>query len=283
MRRHPPSSISKTRPEDLRDRILEHFAILRVALRPEDLDAALARAEREGQSHLEFLETVIAAQGNARRQRAIERRIREAQFHEQKTLEEFDWEFNKNSIDRVQMEELGTADFIRRRENIVVIGRSGVGKSHLMQAMGRKACEAGYRVRYTTSALLLDDLTASLADKTLPKRLRYYARFDLLIVDAFGFDKIERAECPEAASLLYKVIDSRCQKSATILITNVAFDEWATYLGDAPLAMALLDRVVDGAIIIRIPDDAKSYRAHRRKLLRKSAKQDLESHENEVP
>ena len=117
----------------------------------------------------------------------------------------------------------------------------------------------GHRVVYRTSAELLSDLTASLADKTLPDRLRYYSRPDLLIIDEFGFDRIERIESPQAAHLLYKVIVSRHQHRSTALITNIDFDGWADYLADGPLAMAFLDRLVEGAVIIKI--SGKSYRA----------------------
>ena len=119
----------------------------------------------------------------------------------------------------------------------------------------------GYGVRYTTSAALLEELTAASGDKTLPSRVRYYCRFDLLIIDEFGFDKLERLEYPESPSLLYKVIDSRSRRGSTAMVTNIDFDGWTDYLGDPPLAMALLDRVVDGAIIQRM--DGKSYRKHR--------------------
>jgi hypothetical protein len=134
-------------------------------------------------------------------------------------------------------------------------------KSRIAQAVGQNACVLGHRVRYTTSGELLVDLKASLADQTLPERVRYYAGFDLLIVDEFGFDKIERDEAPQAANLFYKIIDARYQQRSTALITNIDFDAWAGYLGDPPLAMALLDRLVDGAIIVKIT--GKSYRAAR--------------------
>ena len=127
--------------------------------------------------------------------------------------------------------------------------------------MGRSACVQGFRVRYVTSADLLIDLAASLADQTLPRRLRYYTGFDLLVIDEFGFDRIERREHPESANLLYKVLDARHQKKATALATNVDFDAWGAYLGDPPLAMAFLDRLVDRAIIWKIK--GKSYRASR--------------------
>jgi DNA replication protein DnaC len=135
---------------------------------------------------------------------------------------------------------------------------SGIGKSHIIQALGQKVCVRGYRVLYRTSAELLSDLTASLADKTLPARLRYYTRPDLLIVDEFGFDRIERTECAQAAHLLYKIIASRSQKRSTALVTNVDFDKWGEYLVDGPLAMALLDRLVEKAIILKIK--GKTYR-----------------------
>jgi len=247
--------------QNLRDRLLDHFGVLRIPITPGQFDAVIARAEREHLPHLEFLEALIAEQANQRRERSIQYRIREAAFREPRNLETFDWKFNAATIDRVQIEELATGDFIRRKDNLVLVGQSGVGKSHIMQSVGRRACALGYRVRYTTSAALLKDLTTRLADQTLPERLRYYKRFDLLIIDEFGFDKIERAECSQAASLLYKIIDARGQQHSTALVTNIDFEAWGDYLGDVPLAMAFLDRLVDGAIILKIK--GKSYRAHR--------------------
>ena len=252
-----------TTAPDWRERILSDFAALKVPLRPESFDAAVARAEREGLSHLEFLHLVIAEQAAARRERSIAHRIREARFREGKTLATFDWQFNGKAIDRARVEELATGEFIRRKDNVVVVGQSGVGKSHLVQALGHQACALGWRVRYTTSAGLLEDLRASLADQTLPRRVRYYAGFDLLIIDEFGFERIERAEAPQAASLLYRVVDARGEQRSTALVTNIDFEGWGAYLGDPPLAMALLDRIVDGAIILKIA--GKSYRAHRAK------------------
>jgi DNA replication protein DnaC len=246
---------------DLKDRILADFAALKIPLAATAFDAILARAEREGMSHQQFLHLLIAEQANQRRERSIAHRIREAHLVERKPLGEFDWEFNKHAIDRVQIEELATGSFIQRQDNLVLVGQSGVGKSVLIQSIAESACVLGYTVRYTTSAALLVDLTKSLADQTLPKRVRYYARFDLLVIDEFGFDRVERTESPQAANLLYKIIDARSRQRSTALVTNIDFDAWGDYLGDAPLAMAFLDRIVDGAIILKI--NGKSYRAHR--------------------
>ncbi len=249
-------------PVAVRDLCLSHFKILGIPIAPSDLDAALERADKETLSHLKFLDLLLGQQAAARRDRSVERRIREARFAERQTLETFDWKFNPQ-IDRLQVEELATGDFIRRQSNLIFVGQSGVGKSHLIQAIGMRACALGYRVLYTTSASLLADLKASLADKTLPLRLRHYQRPELLVIDEFGFDRIERLESPQAAHLLYKVIVARHQRRSTALMTNIDFDGWADYMTDAPLAMAFLDRLVEGAIIIKIK--GRSYRAQKAK------------------
>jgi DNA replication protein DnaC len=240
---------------------LDDAKTLKLPLSPELLDAALAQAEQEGLSHLNFLERIVGEPATRCRQRAIERRIREARFREEKNLADFDWKFNAPAIDRVQIEQLATGQFVGRHENLVMVGQSGVGKSHILQALSRRLCELGFRVRYTTSADLLEDLRASLADQTLPRRVRYWSRFDLVVIDEFGFDRIERSECPQAANLFYKVIDARSGQHSTALATNIDFEAWSEYLGDPPLAMAFLDRVVDSAILLKIR--GKSYRAHR--------------------
>ena len=218
-------------------------------------------ATEQALSHLEFLQRLVGTQAQQRRQRAVERRIHDAYFREVKLLEDCDWKFNAATIDRAQIEQLATAEFVRRGDNLVFVGQSGVGKSHLLQALGRQCCVLGYHVRYTTSAKLLQDLTAALADQTLPARLSYWTRFEWLIIDEFGFDRLERTLSPQAANLLYKVIDGRSPQRSTGLVTNIDFEAWADYLGDPPLAMAFLDRVVDGAILLKV--QGRSYRAQR--------------------
>jgi len=257
---------------NLRERVLDDAKTLKLPLSAEALDAALARAEQEGLSHLNFLELILGEPAARSRGRAIERRIREAKFGEVKDLADFDWKFNAPAIDRAQIEQLATGEFVRRGENLVMVGQSGVGKTHLLKGLGKRFCELGYRVRYTTSAALLEDLRKSLAEQNLPRRIGYWARFDLLIIDEFGFDRIERGECPQAANLFYKIIDARSGKRSTALATNIDAKEWSDYLGDPPLAMAFLDRVVDGAIPLKIR--GKSYRAHRAQQRSNQAKND---------
>jgi DNA replication protein DnaC len=256
----PTNPPRPTATSSLREQILADFMTLRLPVTADQLDAALSDAEQTGRSHLEFLHRLLAAQAGLRRQRRIERLIKDARFREALPLSTFDWNFNP-AIPRVQIEALAQGDFIHRHQNVVLVGQSGLGKSRLIQSIGLAACLLEQRVYYITSGELLQDLTAALADQTIHERVRFYARPALLILDEFGFDRIERSLCPQAASLWYKIIDARSQRVSTALVTNIDFESWADYLGDAPLAMALLDRVVDGATIVKLK--GKSYRVHR--------------------
>ncbi len=233
---------------------------MHIPLTARQLDDALSDAEQNSRSHLEFLQRLLADQAGSRRERRIERLTKEAHFREALPLSTFDWNFNP-AIPRVQIEALAQGDFIRRQQNVAFVGQSGLGKSRLIQSIGLAACMLEQRVYYITSGELLEDLTAALADQTIHDRVRFYAKFGLLIIDEFGFDRIERSLSPQAASLWYKIIDARSQKGSTALVTNIDFEAWADYLGDAPLAMAMLDRVVDGATIVKLK--GKSYRLHR--------------------
>src|SRR6185437_7207305 len=121
-----------------------------------------------------------------------------------------------------------------------------------------EACVQGYRVRYATSARLLQEFTAALADGTFHRLLAEYARLDLLLIDEFGFDRLERAAHAQASTFYYRLLDARTGRRSTVLVTNVDFTAWAEYLGDPPLASAFLDRLVDGAVILKL--SGRSYR-----------------------
>lgn len=228
---------------------------------PEVLDAALSAAEKESLSHLEFLYRLLAGPVEAKLQRAQERRIREARFREVTTLDGFDWDFNAKGLDRRNIEQLVTCDFVRRHENVILVGQTGLGKSRILQAVGHAACSQGYRVRYATSAKLIQEFTAALADGTFNRMLGEYARFDLLLIDEFGFDRLEREAQSQASTFYYRLLDARNGRRSTALATNIDFSTWADYLGDPPLAAAFLDRLVDGAVILKLT--GRSYRAHR--------------------
>ena len=220
-----PTPLPTPAPADLRERILADFAALKVPLTAEQFDAVLAAPSADGLSHQQFLHLLIAEQADRRRERSIAHRIREARFRERKPLSRVRLGVQRSAIDRTQIEELAT------RRLHPAPGQPGLGRASRRGKVvldpgdrPKPRVSLGYSVRYTTSAALLNDLTASLADQTLPERVRYYARFDLLIIDEFGFDQIERSESPQAANLLYKIIDARTRQRSTALVTNIDFD-----------------------------------------------------------
>lgn len=234
---------------------------LKIPMSAETLDRIVRESTEKNYSSWEMLERFLAAPADARTQTAIAARIQRAKFPTQATLESFDWSFNAKTIPQRPFLELATGEFIGRRDNVTFVGKSGLGKSHLIEGIGRSCCAVGYRVLYTKSAELIEDLNKAQAIKALSQRVRKYRSYDLLMIDEFGFEKLERKDIPDALSLLYKVIDSRNGRGSTAVVTNVDFGEWTDYLGDPPLVMALLDRVVDSSIIIKF--DGKSYRAER--------------------
>lgn len=255
--------------QTLRQSILRHLQTLKIRLSEEERDGIVRESTEQNHSSWQLLERFLATPAASAQERSIERRVRLAKFADSSVLESFDWSFNAKTISRGPFEELATGEFLARGDNIVFVGKSGLGKSHLIQGIGRACCALGHRVRYVTSAELLEELTAAAGDKTLPAKVRHYRSFDLLIIDEFGFDRMERREYPESPSLLYKVVDARSGRGSTAFITNVDFADWTDYLGDPPLVMALLDRVVDRAIVLRFVGD--SYRQHRAKQNQPSA------------
>ena len=164
-KKNQPTNPTPTNPS-LRDQILADFTTLRVPVTADQLDAALTDAEQHGRSHLEFLHRLLTDQAGLRRQRRIERLIKDANFREALPLSTFDWNFNP-AIPRLQIEALAQADFIRRKQNVVFLGQSGLGKSRLIQSIGLAACMLEQPVHYVTSGKLLEDLTAAMADQTI--------------------------------------------------------------------------------------------------------------------
>lgn len=245
---------------------------LGVGICSEVLDAALSAAEKESLSPLAFLHRLLAGPVETRLQRALERRIRAAKFRERTTLEGFDWGFNAGGVDRRSIEQLATCDFIRRHENLIMIGQTGLGKSRIIQSIGMAACVQGHHVRYTTSAKLLQDFTAALADGTWVKVLAEYTRFDLLLIDEFGFERLERETESRASNFYYRLLDARSGRHSTALVTNVDVTNWDEYLGDATLVRAFIDRLVDGAVILKLT--GRSYRAARARRIPEASQSD---------
>jgi DNA replication protein DnaC len=241
-------------------RLVAHLQFLGLGYLKNHLDESLAWASREGPSHTELLEHLLGKEVASKREARIERRISTSRLPERKTLEAFDWAFQP-SLDKSAILELARLDFVSRNEDVVITGKPGTGKSHILKAFGLRACEQGVSMRYARCVDLLDDLHAGLADGTYPKRLRAWARPELLIIDDVGLGHLrKRDDEPTAAHTLYNLIDRRHVHSSTAITSNIELSEWGRFLGDAIITTAILDRLVMNAI--RIDITGPSYRQH---------------------
>ena len=175
-----------------------------------------------------------------------------------KTLEAFDWDFQPK-LDKDLVLELARLDFVRRPDDLIITGKAGTGKSHILKAFGLRTCQQGVRMRYARCVDLLDDLHAGLADGTYPRRLKSWARPELLIIDDVGLGQLKKQpDEPTAAHTLYNLVDRRHARASTAITSNIKLSEWGRYLGDATLTAAILDRLAMHAI--RIDIDGPSYR-----------------------
>jgi DNA replication protein DnaC len=197
-------------------------------------------------------------------QRSIEWRFDRSVLKVKKTLASFDWDFQPK-LDRRTVEPLFDLAFITRREDLIVTGSPGTGKSHILQAMVLKACERELTVRYARCVDLIDDLYAGLADGTYEQRMRAWCRPALVVIDDVGLGQLKRrGDEPTAAHMLFTLLDRRNTATSTALTSNLKLSSWGKYLGDAPLAAAVLDRLA--ATSIRIDIDGPSYRQHLARL-----------------
>lgn len=275
MTRHSSKEASRTK-----DRILEltqdGLETLRLPLVRQKLDEILAEPQ-ENLSRLEWLWRLLEPQVSRRIEGRIERRIREARFPARKTFQSFDFNFQKD-LDRDHILELATLRFMDHGFNVLLAGMSGTGKSHIAMALGFTACVDNRRVRYTTSADMLQTLNASLADDTLEYALRQYVRPELLVIDEVGLEQVERTVASRAG-LMQKVLLPRYNGGLpTIVTSNIPWQSWGDYLGDHLGAAALLDRLIHHSHVIVI--NGPSYRDHVHKQdIAEKKPHDAESHD----
>ena len=210
-------------------------------------------ALRERQSHLGYLAEVLAAEVDDRSERRRTRRINEAHFPRIKRLADFKVE-QVPGLQPAQLATLAKGGYMDAGEPIVLLGDSGTGKSHLLIGFGLAACEQGRRVRYVTTAQLVNELVEAADERLLSRVVGRYGRLDLLMLDELGYVKID----PRGAELLFQVITEREERASIALATNLPFSEWGSVFTDARLVAAIVDRVTFNAHIIET--GTQSYR-----------------------
>lgn len=223
------------------------------------LDTLEARHRQavDGQwSYVDFLERLLEDEVERRAQKQLALRLRRATLNTTKTLEGFDFSFNA-SINRQQVFHLASCDYIRRKRNALICGPTGVGKSHLAQALAHEACRLGFDVLFVNTHKMLQHIHGGRADGSWEKRLAIYLRPDLLVLDDFGLKPLT----PPMPADLYDVVNERYEAGSILLTSNRAPSEWPDLFGDPLLASAGLDRLAHQAETLVIT--GKSYRAHK--------------------
>jgi len=224
----------------------------------ETLEVRNHQAIESRASFVEFLTLLLQDEVERRAQSALQLRLRRAAFDPGKTLEGFDFGFNPK-LNKAQVFDLATCQFVARHENVLIYGPTGVGKSHLSQALAHEACRRGYEVLFVSTGKLLAHLAGGRADGTLAHRLAKYLRPDVLVLDDFGL-KALRAPGPED---LYDIIHERYERASIVLTSNRAVSEWPEVFGEPLLASAALDRLTHRAHFVEIT--GASYRAEQTK------------------
>lgn len=226
---------------------------LRLSGLAESLAVRLQEAQANRLAHAEFLELVLADELAVRQERQIARRVKAAAFREMKTLEDFDWDFNR-SIKRRPVFDLAAGHFVRQKKDVLLVGPPGVGKSHLAQAIGLACAKAGYTVLYRS---IFDAVRDLLHDEAFEGHERVMARYllpDLLILDDMGIKQLPK----RSGEFLFEIIMRRHQLKSTMMTSNRPLEDWGKLIGDVPAATAILDRLLSEAQIIEVT--GKSYR-----------------------
>ncbi len=220
------------------DDVAQLLKSLRLGRIHEILDEELKHAEKEDSSYQEFLARILRAQWHHQQQSALGWRIERAKLPEKWSLESFPWK-SQPGISQRQMRAFAELDFVPKAENIVFIGPTGVGKTGLASAILLKALQNGYRGLFLRAQDLFDEMYASLADRSSRKLIDRLARLDVLVIDEMGYLNLR----PEQTNIFFKLMEERYRRRATVITTNLDYEEWHHFLGNKVLVDALLDRL----------------------------------------
>lgn len=244
----PPDSA--TPPTVLLD---HHLKALKLPTMQREYEKTARACAAEGVDHVRFLLRLVEKELIDRERRLVERRIKAARFPVTKSLDSFDF-LAIPSLNKPLVLDLARGGFIDRHENLIAIGNSGTGKSHLALGLGMAACQRGYSVLWTSAAALVNELVEARDEKRLLKRQRMLTKVQLLIVDELGFVPLSKT----GAELLFEIFSQRHERVSTLVTSNLPFDEWTEVFGSQRLTGAHLDRLTHHVHILTCNGD--SYR-----------------------
>jgi DNA replication protein DnaC len=222
------------------------------------------QAAAEGLDHVQFLARLIELEMIDRERRMIERRIKAAKFPAVKSLDSFDFKAIP-TLNKMQVLELARCEWIERRENVIALGPSGTGKTHIALGLGLSACQKGLSVGFVTAAALVHELMEARDERRLLRLQKQMVSQKLLIIDELGFVPLSKT----GAELLFELISQRYERGATLITSNLPFDEWTETFGSERLTGALLDRLTHHVNILEM--NADSYRLGQSKARQEKA------------
>jgi DNA replication protein DnaC len=209
------------------------------------LDLRIKEAVDADLSHTEFLFRLCTDEVERREAKQLDLRMRRAAFESTKRMEDFEWSFNPQ-IPKAKIVDLATCHFVHKRENVLLIGQTGVGKSHIAQAIGERACRAGHSVCYVSAHRMLSQLRAARADQSHDKRMLRFTAPDVLIVDDLGLRPLDGDEPID----LYEIVRARYERGSMIVTSNRDLEEWYPLFRDDLMASAAMDRLLHHAHVV---------------------------------
>ena len=240
-----------------------HLKQLRLPTFLREYDKVARQCAAESVDYPRYLLRLTEQELLDRERRATERRIHQARFPVVKSLDTFEFPAIP-AVNKALVLELARCEFLLRRENVLLLGNSGTGKTHLALALGLSACQRGHRVRFTTTAAMVHELLEARDEKRLLRYQKQMASYELLIVDELGFVPLSKS----GAELLFEVFSQRYERGSTLVTSNLPFQEWTEVLGSERLTGALLDRLTHHVHILEM--NGESYRLKQSKRKRGS-------------
>ncbi len=249
-------------PQILLDHQLKKLRLPTI-LREYDKQARLCSTE--GRDHVQFLARLVELELIDRERRMIERRIKAARFPTTKSLDGFDFAVIP-SLNKMKVLELARCEWIERRENVIALGPSGTGKTHVALGLGLAACQKGLTVRFTTAAAIVHELMEARDERQLLRLQKQLVKQNLLIIDELGFVPLSKT----GAEMLFELISQRYERGSILITSNLPFDEWTETFGSERLTGALLDRLTHHVSILEM--NGESYRLAQSRSRQKKSK-----------